>query len=50
MTFDDELKFEKNVIDLLIENGWEKNVLRYKTMKSVQYVDKKLVLTHRKIK
>ena len=35
MTFDDELKFEKNVIDLLIENGWEKNVLRYKTEKEL---------------
>lgn len=35
MTFDDELEFEKNVIDLLTENGWEKNVLKNKTEKDL---------------
>lgn len=35
MTFDDELEFEKNVIDLLTENGWEKNILRNKTEKDL---------------
>lgn len=35
MTFDDELEFEKNVIDLLIENGWEKNILKNKTEKDL---------------
>lgn len=33
MTFDDELEFEKNVIDLLTENGWEKTFLRIKLKK-----------------
>lgn len=31
MTFNDELKFEKDVINLLTENGWEKEVLKNKT-------------------
>lgn len=35
MTFDDELEFEKNVIDLLTENGWGKNVLKNKTEKDL---------------
>ena len=35
MTFDDELEFEKNVIDLLTENCWEKNVLKNKTEKDL---------------
>lgn len=35
MTFDDELEFEKNVIDLLTENGWEKNILKNKTEKDL---------------
>lgn len=35
MTFNDELEFEKNVIDLLTENGWEKNILKNKTEKDL---------------
>lgn len=35
MTFDDELEFEKNVIYLLTENGWEKNILKNKTEKDL---------------
>lgn len=35
MTFDGELEFEKNVIDLLTENGWEKNILKNKTEKDL---------------
>lgn len=31
MYFDDELKFEKDLINLLTENGWEKEILKYKT-------------------
>ena len=31
MVFDDEKKFEKAVIDQLIEFGWEKQVLNYPT-------------------
>lgn len=35
MTFDDELQFEKDVINLLTENGWEKNILKNKTEKDL---------------
>ena len=35
MTFNDELEFEKNVIDLLTENGWEKNILKNKNEKDL---------------
>lgn len=35
MTFDDELEFERNVIYLLTENGWEKNILKNKTEKDL---------------
>ncbi len=31
MTFNDELEFEKALISLLFEKGWEKNVLKYQT-------------------
>ena len=31
MIFDDELLFEKELIDLLINNGWEKEILKNKT-------------------
>ena len=35
MIYDDELLFEKNVIDLLTENGWEKKILKNKTEKEL---------------
>ena len=35
MTFDDELLFESDVIELLTENGWEKNILKNKTEKEL---------------
>lgn len=35
MVFDDELEFEKDVISLLIENGWEKNILKNKDEKAL---------------
>ena len=31
MTFDNELKFEKELINLLLEKGWEREVLKYPT-------------------
>lgn len=35
MSFDNELEFESALINLLFENGWEKNVLKYKTEKEL---------------
>ena len=31
MAFDDELKFESELINLLFENGWEREVIKYPT-------------------
>ena len=31
MAFDDELKFESELINLLFEKGWEREVLKYPT-------------------
>lgn len=31
MAFDDELKFEIKLINLLFEKGWEREVIRYPT-------------------
>ena len=31
MAFDDELKFEKELINLLFEKGWEREVIKYPT-------------------
>lgn len=31
MAFDNELKFEKELINLLLEKGWEREVLKYPT-------------------
>lgn len=31
MAFDDELKFESELINLLFEKGWEREVIKYPT-------------------